>query len=125
LHSSPPGTPGYFSKERSYDFYFNRQLEGQYDRRRNQTFRRQRSSQLDGTRLAELNQGGLELIRTSMYSPGAGIGDKDLYYDDPKARQREAKSMSPKRREKFAKWYIRKVFEAEEKRLWLQKMLKK
>jgi hypothetical protein len=75
--------------------------------------------------LAELNQGESELIRTGIYSPGAGIGGKDLYYDDPKVRQREAKSMSPKRREKLAKWYLRKVFEAEEKRLWLQKMLKK
>ena len=70
-------------------------------------------------------KGGWELIRTGIYSPGAGIGGKNLYYDDPKARQREAKSMSPKRREKLAKWYLRKVFEAEEKRLWLQKMLKK
>jgi hypothetical protein len=74
--------------------------------------------------LAELNQGGSELIRTGIYSPGAGIGGKDLYYDDPKARQRETKNMSPKRRERFAKWYLRKVFEAEEKRLWLQKMSK-
>jgi hypothetical protein len=75
--------------------------------------------------LAELNQGWSEMIRTGIYSPGAGISGKDLYYDDPKARQREAKNMSPKRRERFAKWYLRKVFEAEEKRLWLQKMLKK
>jgi integrase len=56
------------------------------------------------------------MIRTGIYSPGAGIGGKDLYYADPEARQREAKSMSPKQREKFAKWYLRKVFEAEEKR---------
>ena len=75
--------------------------------------------------MAELNQGGSELIRTGIYSPGTGIGGNDLHYDDPKARQREAKSMSPKRREKFAKWYLRKVFEAEEQRLWFQKMLKK
>jgi hypothetical protein len=74
---------------------------------------------------ADLNQRGLEMIRTGIYSPGAGIGGKDLYYDDPKARQREAKSMSSKRREKFAKWYLRKVFEAEEQRLWFQRMLKK
>jgi hypothetical protein len=65
------------------------------------------------------------MIRTGIYSSGAGIGGKDLYYDDPKVRRREAKSMSPKRREKFAKWYLRKVFEAEEQRLWFQKMLKK
>ena len=119
------GTPGYFLKERSYGFYFNRQLEGQYDHRWNQSTWRQRSSQLDRRPLAELNQGGSELIRTGIYSPGASIGGKDLYYDDPKARQREAKSMSSKRREKFAKWYLRKVFEAGEQRLWFQKMLKK
>jgi hypothetical protein len=72
--------------------------------------------------LAELNQGEWELIRTGIYSPGAGIGGKDLYYDDPKARHREAKNMSQKRREKFAKWYLHKVFEAEEKRLWFRRM---
>jgi hypothetical protein len=62
------------------------------------------------------------LIRTGIYSPAAGIGGRHLYYDDPKARQREAKNMSPKRREKFAKWYLRHVFEAEEKRLWFRRM---
>jgi hypothetical protein len=67
----------------------------------------------------------LEMIRTGIYAPKAGIGGADLYYDDPKVRQREAKNMSPKQRERFAKRYLREVFEAEEKRLWLQKMLKK
>ena len=123
MQSFIAGDARHFPKEHSYGFYFNRQLEGN-DHRCNQSSRRQRSWQLDRTPLAELNQGGSELIRTGIYSPGAGIGGKDFYYDDPKARQRETKNMSRKRRERFAKWYLRKVFEAEEKRLWLQKMLK-
>jgi hypothetical protein len=35
-------------------------------------------------------------------------GTQTIYLDDPKARQRHAKDMTPKQREQFAKFYVRK-----------------
>ena len=52
-------------------------------------------------------------------------GTQTIYLDDPKARQRYAKDMTPKQREKFAKFYVRKVLKAKEYSLWLNRMLKK
>jgi hypothetical protein len=52
-------------------------------------------------------------------------GRQTIYLDDPKARQRYAKDMKPKQREEFAKFYLRKVFEAKETILWFNKMLMK
>jgi hypothetical protein len=52
-------------------------------------------------------------------------GSRTIYLDDPKARQRYAKDMTPKQREKFAKFYARKVLEAKEYQLWFNRMLMK
>ena len=52
-------------------------------------------------------------------------GRQTIYLDDPKARQRYAEDMKPKQREEFAKFYLRKVFEAKETILWFNKMLMK
>ncbi|HXO94073.1 MAG TPA: hypothetical protein VN825_08050 [Candidatus Acidoferrum sp.] len=52
-------------------------------------------------------------------------GSRTIYLVDPKARQRYAKEMTPKQREKFAKFYARKVLEAKEYQLWFNRMLMK
>lgn len=52
-------------------------------------------------------------------------GGRTIYLDDPKARQRYAEDMRPKDREKFAKFYLRKVLEAKEYQLWFNRMLMK
>jgi hypothetical protein len=54
-----------------------------------------------------------------------GSGNRAICLDDPKARQRYAKDMTPKQREKFAKFYVRKVLKAKEYSLWFNRMLKK
>jgi hypothetical protein len=53
-----------------------------------------------------------------------GVG-KSSHLHDSNARQRYAKDMTPKQREKFAKFYVRKVLKAKEYSLWFNRMLKK
>jgi hypothetical protein len=48
-----------------------------------------------------------------------------LYLDDAQERLRYAKDMSPKQREKFAKFYLRKVLEAKEYQIWFKRMVMK
>jgi hypothetical protein len=52
-------------------------------------------------------------------------GRETFYLDDPKDRQRYVHGLNPKQREKFAKFYIRKLLEAEEYQLWFKRMLMK
>jgi hypothetical protein len=52
-------------------------------------------------------------------------GDETFYLDDPKDRQRYVRYLNPKQREKFAKFYLRKLIEAKEYDLWYKKMLLK
>jgi hypothetical protein len=63
-----------------------------------------------------------EMICTGIYGQ---FGQQWRYLDDPKERQREAEGMTPKQKEKFAKFYVRKVLEAKEEILWFRRMLKK
>jgi hypothetical protein len=64
--------------------------------------------------------GGLnEMIRTGIY---VKEGNKTFYLDDPKDRQRYAKYMTPKQKERFAKSYVRYVLKAKEQQLWFKRM---
>jgi hypothetical protein len=63
-----------------------------------------------------------DVIRTGVYHRNGG---RRLYWDDPKDRQRYARYLKPKQREKFAMDYTRQVLEAREKARWYRKALKK
>ena len=63
-----------------------------------------------------------DVILTGIYVKSA---DRIYYLDDPKDRQRYIRSLSPKEKEKFAKWFIRKIFEAKEYQRWFNRMLKR
>ena len=50
------------------------------------------------------------------------LSKKNLCLDDPEQRQHYSKYMSAKKKEKFAKYYVRSLLEAKEKVLWFRRM---
>jgi len=52
-------------------------------------------------------------------------GDKVYRLDDPAHRQRYAKFLNTKQKEKFAKGFLRAIIKAEEYQRWYNKMLKR
>jgi hypothetical protein len=63
-----------------------------------------------------------EMIRTGIY---VQAGRRRFHLDDLKERQRYVKDMTPKQKEEFAKFYVRKILEAKEEMLWFKRILKK
>ena len=60
-----------------------------------------------------------EMIRTGIY---VQAGRRRFHLDDLKERQRYVKDMTPKQKDKFANFYVRKVLEAKEQELWFKRM---
>lgn len=62
-----------------------------------------------------------DVIRTGITVKSGG---RVYCLDDPAHRQRYAKYLKPKQKEKFAKDYLREILKAEEYKRWFMKMLK-
>jgi hypothetical protein len=60
-----------------------------------------------------------EMIRTGVYTQS---GDRRTYLDDPKQRQLDVKNMTPKQKERYAKFYIRMILKRKEEMLWFKRM---
>jgi hypothetical protein len=60
-----------------------------------------------------------EMICTGIYTQ---VGNRRQYWDDPKQRQHAVARMTPKQKEKFAKFYVSRILEAKEQLLWFGRM---
>lgn len=79
---------------------------------------------LEGTRATFM---GVCAIMDDVIRTGITVKSGGCVYclDVPAHRQRYAKYLKPKQKEKFAREYLREILKAEEYKRWFMKMLKK